>query len=182
MFSTSNHNGLSFGHAIKKLYLLCFLHQTTTIRQKPTLKSCCISYVFYIKPQLYYRLLFVIFVVSLMFSTSNHNPIFVRILFILLYLLCFLHQTTTPILSYSNKFCCISYVFYIKPQLAAISISLSIVVSLMFSTSNHNLLTIIPQTKPVVSLMFSTSNHNEVWSLEQDKALYLLCFLHQTTT
>ena len=35
-----------------KLYILLFLHQTTTLRDSASSSSCCISYYSYIKPQL----------------------------------------------------------------------------------------------------------------------------------
>ena len=73
------------------LYIFRFLHQTTTtffdikvvrccisfvfyIKPQPTYyENCCISFVFYIKPQLSFILISVRFVVYLSFSTSNHN-------------------------------------------------------------------------------------------------------------
>ena len=78
--------------------------------------SCCISCVFYIKPQLYVNYMQNPRVVYLAFSTSNHNPIKLNIFDKWLYILRFLHQTTTirPFQSLSTR--CISCVFYIKPQ------------------------------------------------------------------
>ena len=99
----------------------------------------CISCVFYIKPQHDDQFVKSIHVVYLAFSTSNHNNgfaiihrdklyilrflhqtttmVLVLMFIVLLYILRFLHQTTTCICSLHYYMCCISCVFYIKPQL-----------------------------------------------------------------
>ena len=59
-------------------------------------------------------------VVYLIISTSNHNVCFICFVFFKLYILSFLHQTTTSVSSSVFVFCCISYHFYIKPQLCDI--------------------------------------------------------------
>ena len=164
------------------LYIFCFLHQTTTEADtafsnascisfvfyiKPQLCAvtmisilCCISFVFYIKPQLTFQFFQYLTVVYLLFSTSNHNFWIYRYFQLLLYIFCFLHQTTTVMCifhilpqlyifcflhqtttkSKSNALCrsCISFVFYIKPQHLYLVIGLLKVVYLLFSTSNHN--------------------------------------------
>ena len=78
---------------------------------------CCISFVFYIKPQPLQTLLFYLTVVYLSFSTSNHNRGFTNTGTHELYIFRFLHQTTTPGNIWSCFPSCISFVFYIKPQL-----------------------------------------------------------------
>ena len=117
LFSTSNHNLLEDLLLYHKLYIFSFLHQTTTmpessslnqslyifsfLHQTTTLASAssrwrrCISSLFYIKPQLAGVDVFVIAVVYLLFSTSNHNPPTTDILAAMLYIFSFLHQTTT---------------------------------------------------------------------------------------
>ena len=202
--STSNHNKNNGATAIKMLYLIEILHQTTTdsesdtyagrlylieiLHQTTTLISVssfstsCILSKFYIKPQLPVALLRYVVVVSYRNSTSNHN------------------QNTR-------------------------SIGRSIVVSYRNSTSNHNrgrtlcgicelyLIEILHQTtttvafsvataccilskfyiKPqpsrrrlptcgVVSYRNSTSNHNPVQIRNDKGELYLIEILHQTTT
>ena len=59
---------------------------------------------------------------------------------------------------------------------------LFLVVSYSISTSNHNIKA--QQTSPrlVVSYSISTSNHNSIGSWNKGKALFLIRFLHQTTT
>ena len=122
---------------------------------------CCISYHFYIKPQpLYY----------LYYSASS----------------------------------CISYHFYIKPQLKLSNSLRSIVVYLIISTSNHNIFCIFHfpdfvvyliistsnhnfqsdcySCSSVVYLIISTSNHNSTFCFSPALVLYILSFLHQTTT
>ena len=49
--STSNHNSSSCCHFIIMLYLIPFLHQTTTQQLMYEFPNCCILFHFYIKPQ-----------------------------------------------------------------------------------------------------------------------------------
>ena len=77
------------------LYIFRFLHQTTTALIFPFLSCCCISFVFYIKPQLCLYAYHQLQVVYLSFSTSNHNSSYIRLEFRKLYIFRFLHQTTT---------------------------------------------------------------------------------------
>ena len=186
------------------MYLFPFLHQTTTPTKNWKMPSGCISFLFYIKPQLISSIIirccscisFLFYikpqlgrlssylqqVVSLSFSTSNHNCRFAYHFGHLLYLFPFLHQTTTlrcrgcsggklylfPFLHQTTTYgfnlqdwiscisflfyikpqqiglacrliaCCISFLFYIKPQQFLFTLFLPYVVSLSFSTSNHN--------------------------------------------
>ena len=50
--STSNHNNYEWNNTLKMLYLIEFLHQTTTIRSNEPQVRSCILLNFYIKPQL----------------------------------------------------------------------------------------------------------------------------------
>ena len=143
------------------MYIVRFLHQTTTqrrlyypppgcisfvsyIKPQPSSKTSatkigCISFVSYIKPQLSSILLQRSIVVYRSFPTSNHNYESEMKTFYLLYIVRFLHQTTTQALNLANTYLlyivrflhqtttpliktiyensCISFVSYIKPQL-----------------------------------------------------------------
>ena len=57
-----------------------------------------------------------------------------------------------------------------------------VVVSYSISTSNHNLQGQLNSSTSVVSYSISTSNHNPPVSVFWLNALYLIPFLHQTTT
>ena len=72
-FPTSNHNSSLFGLEDNKLYIFRFLHQTTTQQGGMKRSVCCISFVSYIKPQLYVCHVQTQKVVYLSFPTSNHN-------------------------------------------------------------------------------------------------------------
>ena len=159
--STSNHN-LADGSVIPvPLYLIEILHQTTTVDVMSVRDFCCILLKFYIKPQLivqrkinhwgcillkFYikpqllrRICLASLVVSYWNSTSNHNFVGSVLIFVVLYLIEILHQTTTfslialsrsslylieilhqtttlPALT-RNALRCILLKFYIKPQL-----------------------------------------------------------------
>ena len=56
-------------------------------------------------------------VVSYRNSTSNHNFVGSVLIFVVLYLIEILHQTTTVNVGSPGFFCCILSKFYIKPQL-----------------------------------------------------------------
>ena len=116
------------------------------------------------------------------FSTSNHNSWLIIPSVFLLYIRSFLHQTTTPGYShftetllyirsflhqtttfpsrYSTIICCISVLFYIKPQQTLHVTSGFVVVYPFFSTSNHNGQAKAICVMDVVYPFFSTSNHN----------------------
>ena len=96
-FPTSNHNGLANQGFPSRLYIFRFLHQTTTHENHTLKNDGCISFVSYIKPQLFVCVQRYAAVVYLSFPTSNHNawepmPTKRR-----LYIFRFLHQTTTKI-------------------------------------------------------------------------------------
>ena len=77
-----------------------------------------------------------------------------------LYIVLFLHQTTTRSQSFCTWFGCISYYSYIKPQPVR---------------GFDNSVSVVYRTIP-------TSNHNEFDSIGMERRLYIVLFLHQTTT
>ena len=159
--STSNHNLSAIIMAIRRLYLIEILHQTTTddyrlwlpdwlylieilhqTTTSATVEQCpkgCILSKFYIKPQLLTLILRVSF--SCILSKFYIKP-----------------QQRFDI-EIPNPRCILSK-FYIKPQLSVGSLLLRLVVSYRNSTSNHNV-------TPFARLAFR---------------LYLIEILHQTTT
>ena len=56
-----------------ELYIVLFLHQTTTSGYETRREVRCISYYSYIKPQHYYYMYYLITVVYRTIPTSNHN-------------------------------------------------------------------------------------------------------------
>ena len=122
-----------------RLYLIPFLHQTTTVISRNKIAECCILFHFYIKPQHYNTLFQLYSVVSYSISTSNHNML-------------------------TSK--------YLK----------RLVVSYSISTSNHNPKYMVRSLSAVVSYSISTSNHNIICRIGLRNLLYLIPFLHQTTT
>ena len=135
---TSNHNPHDAFTFDAKLYIVLFLHQTTTDEVTEDQEDSCISYYSYIKPQPH----FVCFlmengcisyysyikpqltivagdnkgVVYRTIPTSNHNQFDCFSCFVWLYIVLFLHQTTTIAVISQRISCCISYYSYIKPQ------------------------------------------------------------------
>ena len=114
---TSNHNSDQCRLLASQLYIVLFLHQTTTRHVVAYFLHSCISYYSYIKPQLCCASGAPILVVYRTIPTSNHNCGFLANFSIMLYIVLFLHQTTTGRnWGYRGKGC-ISYYSYIKPQL-----------------------------------------------------------------
>ena len=145
------------------LYLIPFLHQTTTLALWMFFKCCCILFHFYIKPQLFVTfgqifgccILFHFYIkpqqLSAQYSLNKSCILFhfyikpQRFDFLFVY-----------------PFCCILFHFYIKPQRSGFSIPPQCVVSYSISTSNHNRLIIKTFIIGVVSYSISTSNHNVI--------------------
>ena len=122
-----------------QLYIVLFLHQTTTSAIKEEhVNSCisyysyikpqqhlqvrntsasCISYYSYIKPQLQENYISYLLVVYRTIPTSNHNWQSASLPAFVLYIVLFLHQTTTVLGGFGLQVRCISYYSYIKPQL-----------------------------------------------------------------
>ena len=148
------------GHICFKLYIFIFLHQTTTFSCFISQMAGCISLYSYIKPQLYFILIFYFIVVYLYIPTSNHNLSVLSPGLTPLYIFIFLHQTTTARLYSLLLPCCISLYSYIKPQRGICP----------------------PPPYTVVYLYIPTSNHNFVTFLVYGSQLYIFIFLHQTTT
>ena len=97
LFPTSNHNaGIAMSAAIK-LYIFCFLHQTTTDRPNQTNEQSCISFVSYIKPQRH----------TMRIAMQHCCISFVSYI-----------KPQRFICRFWFSFCCISFVSYIKPQRA----------------------------------------------------------------
>ena len=159
--STSNHNENQNSLFDFVLYLIEFLHQTTTLIRLSLPLLSCILLNFYIKPQQIMQVISRSHVVSYWISTSNHN---------------FAGQAAggESVVSYwistSNHNGGSRYTDWLD------------VVSYWISTSNHNAFARLLFSRPVVSYWISTSNHNCVSSVSSPGVLYLIEFLHQTTT
>ena len=203
--STSNHNSWTMFVLANRLFLILFLHQTTTFT---TAFKC---------------LLLLFLILFLHQTTTTEPPKGARSV---LFLILFLHQTTTLGRCSCSRTGCSLFCFYIKPQLLSgivifrsvvpYSVSTSnhnlrcyglwawIVVPYSVSTSNHNLslcfsclYSVVPYSvstsnhnyskegeyeTEVVPYSVSTSNHNFSVRCGNRARLFLILFLHQTTT
>ena len=158
---TSNHNNASADPRNEMLYIVLFLHQTTTTGRCIRIIPSCISYYSYIKPQhaggwqswllgciSYYSYIkpqptevsnILQLVVYRTIPTSNHNKNDNCSSVTQLYIVLFLHQTTTP--------CLLCY--------------------------DGNELYIV---------LFLHQTTTECLAYKQGSVLYIVLFLHQTTT
>ena len=188
--------------------------------------DCCLSSCSYIKPQLSRSSRVAKYVVYHLVPTSNHNhrlnpnpsPSVVYHLVptsnhnvdfdagddVGLFIILFLHQTTTPEREGCWLYRCLSSCSYIKPQHRAhkrliIQSCLSscsyikpqpgfgnwpgkFVVYHLVPTSNHNVTLQRRIYKLVVYHLVPTSNHNQDLGTSQENSLFIILFLHQTTT
>ena len=122
---------------------------------------CCILFHFYIKPQL----------VTLTYRDEDSCILF--------------HFYIKPQHCYIDckvQRGCILFHFYIKPQREWYVYKHQEVVSYSISTSNHNIEKRQLLDTYVVSYSISTSNHNLHGVILRNRKLYLIPFLHQTTT
>ena len=114
----------------------------------------------YIKPQPMLRLAHRATVVYRTIPTSNHNPSESKARSFSLYIVLFLHQTTTD-KPFSTRFLrCISYYSYIKPQHKRDVHYIVGVVYRTIPTSNHNSYKVWAFRFCVVYRTIPTSNHN----------------------
>ena len=123
----------------RPLFIILFLHQTTTHKSVFLLPQRCLSSCSYIKPQLKRPKCRSLFVVYHLVPTSNHNALMMPDIMWTLFIILFLHQTTTVSLLYSVSLRCLSSCSYIKPQLGLLEIAERDVVYHLVPTSNHNL-------------------------------------------
>ena len=114
--------------------------------------------------------------------TSNHNCEIVCVLDSELYIVLFLHQTTTSASAHRIVRCCISYYSYIKPQLRPMSVTGEPVVYRTIPTSNHNLITIVSPTEKLYIVLFLHQTTTVGYAVRFACSLYIVLFLHQTTT
>ena len=115
---TSNHNRLAVLYVRLGLYIIMFLHQTTTIASLHKIAISCILSCSYIKPQpglIHPRVRWVVYYHV---PTSNHNLCNIKTITFTLYIIMFLHQTTTNNVLERVKLRCILSCSYIKPQLS----------------------------------------------------------------
>ena len=144
-----------------KLYIVRFLHQTTTDALHLLLNTCCISSVSYIKPQL----------------RCQQGQIHARCISSVSYI-----KPQPGDVQHISIPSCISSVSYIKPQPSSSMKSYWMVVYRPFPTSNHNRGAIKRCDDEVVYRPFPTSNHNCLDRQSDRFLLYIVRFLHQTTT
>ena len=121
------------------LFIILFLHQTTTAFTFPYYRACCLSSCSYIKPQPFSPSTDTRPVVYHLVPTSNHN----------------IWQVYA-----SNQY----VVYHLVP------------------TSNHNSYRLSPSATIVVYHLVPTSNHNLLKEIVGGVALFIILFLHQTTT
>ena len=144
-----------------RLYIVLFLHQTTTRKTTPIFTPCCISYYSYIKPQ--QILISKRITLSCISYYSYIKP-------------------QQEIETLTDGTSCISYYSYIKPQPAIGAGAGLLVVYRTIPTSNHNVLLNWYTKHFVVYRTIPTSNHNVLLLVAGGVVLYIVLFLHQTTT
>ena len=122
------------------LYIVLFLHQTTTSGIPSILYSMLYIVLFlhqtttrWISASTAASLYIVLFLHQT--TTMRHSPLTMLKLYIVL----FLHQTTTGDTVQVSPNCCISYYSYIKPQPRYFDYKTDVVVYRTIPTSNHNL-------------------------------------------
>ena len=137
---TSNHNSWFVRPWARLLYIVLFLHQTTT---GPSTQSS--RYWLYIvlflhqttTTPLFDRATEGLYIVLFLHQTTTIGTNNLAAWW--LYIVLFLHQTTTYLRSFSYRDRCISYYSYIKPQLSLRLFHCVVVVYRTIPTSNHNL-------------------------------------------
>ena len=148
------------------LQIFCCLSSCSYIKPQPPLPidglyHCCLSSCSYIKPQQCYELYKNNSVVYHLVPTSNHNSITVLSLGS-----CVVYHLV-PTSNHNNDDCATLLIF---------------VVYHLVPTSNHNIRTVGVVIGFVVYHLVPTSNHNLLPILYRLLTLFIILFLHQTTT
>ena len=166
-----------------RLYILSFLHQTTTEIRLENIYCRCISYLFYIKPQPVSTLfLAIVSCISYLFYIKPQHTLTNIITYrgCISYLF-YIKPQPLSIRAYHLS-CCISYLFYIKPQRDTEEQTVVVVVYPIFSTSNHNSGQIENILSALYILSFLHQTTTDCQFFKYKRRLYILSFLHQTTT
>ena len=186
------------------LFIILFLHQTTTIVSFLLSFPSCLSSCSYIKPQLAEPSHGIGVVVYHLVPTSNHNTeldsaLKDRLFIILflhqtttsdvnpfqqgkLFIILFLHQTTTFSKCNMDEWCCLSSCSYIKPQLRWFCPFPRWVVYHLVPTSNHNLQFFRGVRFQLFIILFLHQTTTGLLLCISLVLLFIILFLHQTTT
>ena len=144
-----------------RLFIILFLHQTTTNEEN------------FIEIPLLFIILFLHQTTTVLGCRYAHCSLFIIL---------FLHQTTTCLRFSIVPVSCLSSCSYIKPQLNEVFGFMPIVVYHLVPTSNHNMKTDVTMFGIVVYHLVPTSNHNLKAIMLLTFLLFIILFLHQTTT
>ena len=165
------------------LYIVRFLHQTTTM-ESSTMASMVLYIVRFLHQtttiRIWGKICLKLYIVRFLHQTTT----FVRLMPMPypLYIVRFLHQTTTLCTAWKRSLCCISSVSYIKPQPCRFTPSSG---ACCISSVSYIKPQLMGRGRPcrwVVYRPFPTSNHNMCRKPLIINKLYIVRFLHQTTT
>ena len=143
------------------LFIILFLHQTTTARNVRCSADGCLSSCSYIKPQRQFQAQFK--GPSCLSSCSYIKP----------------QLEVTPVL---NTVCCLSSCSYIKPQLIFIHMKKKFVVYHLVPTSNHNRQCAREAGGVLFIILFLHQTTTQLVNFFRAIVLFIILFLHQTTT
>ena len=144
-----------------RLFISCFLHQTTTVARVA---------MFVAK----------LFISCFLHQTTTGTSIW--FITVVLFISCFLHQTTTRQSLLNGRYSCLYLVSYIKPQLSLVRRAGCLRCLYLVSYIKPQLLRGAMTKSAVVYILFPTSNHNFLFLFCHNALLFISCFLHQTTT
>ena len=180
---TSNHNRYALINFYYMLFIILFLHQTTTFIYLSLFSFSCLSSCSYIKPQHYSINLSSNVVVYHLVPTSNHNLFYCLFFFDVLFIILFLHQTTT--LRQRKEKACSLFIILFLHQTTTASVSRPLTELLFIILFLHQTTTAALGRSSDVELFIilflhqTTTNGNDV---SMNDKLFIILFLHQTTT
>ena len=167
----------------KSLYLIEILHQTTTSTRLRVLLRSCILSKFYIKPQQIPVPSFRTRVVSYRNSTSNHNFVGSVRIFVVLYLIEILHQTTTHVVDFFRE-----YQLYLIEILHQTTTSNTVcraaawlyLIEILHQTTTYPCHAFFVVSLYLIEILHQTTTN--CMTSSKCSPLYLIEILHQTTT
>ena len=168
------------------LFVSCLSSCSYIKPQLPVNKIDGISVVYHLVPtsnhNARYRSLITNCVVYHLVPTSNHNLPTLIDLLPLLFIILFLHQTTTGLLPCTSSVSCLSSCSYIKPQLPLLCCVPQSVVYHLVPTSNHNLEVLVFSMALLFIILFLHQTTTQPVNSMEFAKLFIILFLHQTTT
>ena len=164
------------------MFLILYLHQTTTSSYSVRSNICCFLSCIYIKPQHLNTLITLLELFLILYLHQTTTPLVILITRLSCFLSCIYIKPQLPANNADLRFGCFLSCIYIKPQLTNLLILMIFVVSYLVSTSNHNVRKCELVSHLLFLILYLHQTTTERMLMITQRGLFLILYLHQTTT